>query len=108
LFDCTEKGSGKPGGRGPQDASADLLAMLRGALEIKNQQIATQSAIFSQQMELIKCLSERLREGNPLMASLQQKAALPDGGRPRPGFVHARNGPCQPSDRSFFRGYEPA
>ena len=47
-----------------------LVEMLRKELDIKNQQI-------NQQMELINGLSERMREGNILIGSLQQQLALP-------------------------------
>ena len=57
----------------------ELLAMLRGELQIKNQQISQQSELISKQMQLINGLSERLREGNVLMGSLQQHLALPQG-----------------------------
>ena len=60
-------------------ADGDLLAMLRRELEIKNQQIGQQSELISKQMELISGLSERLREGNVLIGSLQQHLALPEG-----------------------------
>lgn len=58
----------------PASLDAELLTILRGELAIKNEQIA-------QQMELIKGLSERLREGNVLIGSLQQHLALPEGRR---------------------------
>ena len=67
--------SARPGSQ----AEGDLLAMLRGELEIKNQQIGQQSELISKQMELISGLSERLREGNVLIGSLQQHLALPEG-----------------------------
>ncbi len=57
----------------------DLLAMLQQELTIKNMQIAQQSEMISKQMELIGGLGERLREGNILIGSLQQRAALTDG-----------------------------
>jgi hypothetical protein len=59
--------------------SGGLLEMLRQELAIKNQQITQQSDLISKQMELIGGLSERLREGNILMGSLQQQLKLPDG-----------------------------
>jgi len=68
------------------DRTADLISMLQGELDIKNQQIA-------QQMELIKGLNERLREGNILMGSLQQQLALPAGPtrtKPEPGHTNAK------------------
>ncbi|MSQ97582.1 MAG: hypothetical protein EXR98_23935 [Gemmataceae bacterium] len=60
-------------------AEQDLLAMLQGELQIKNQQIVQQGELISKQMELISGLSERLREGNVLIGSLQQHLALPEG-----------------------------
>ncbi len=57
----------------------DLLAMLRRELDIKNQQITQQAEIIAKQMELVNGLSERLREGNILIGSLQQRLALHDG-----------------------------
>jgi hypothetical protein len=60
------------------DANADLLAMLRRELDIKNQQITQHSELIASQMALIAGLSERLREGNILIGSLQQRLALPD------------------------------
>jgi len=53
------------------DGSAALVEMLRRELDIKNRQIETQN-------ELLKGLSERLREGNILIGSLQQQLALPE------------------------------
>ena len=55
------------------DGSAALLEMLQRELDIKNRQIETQN-------ELLKGLSERLREGNILIGSLQQQLALPEAG----------------------------
>ena len=64
--------------------------MLRGELDIKNQQITQQSEMLSKQMELISGLSERLREGNILIGSLQKQLALPDGNnRTQPDIVEA-------------------
>lgn len=54
------------------DGSAAMIEILRGELEIKNTQINAQA-------ELMKGLSERLREGNILIGSLQQQLALTDG-----------------------------
>lgn len=58
------------------DASAAIIDVLKGELDIKNQQIAAQN-------EVIKGLSERVREGNVLMGSLQQRLSLTDGASPR-------------------------
>jgi hypothetical protein len=63
---------------------AALLDMLRRELDIKNQQITQSSELISKQMELISGLSERLREGNILIAGLQQRLALTDGRDPKP------------------------
>ena len=52
--------------------------MLQKELDIKNQQITQQSDLIAKQMELIGGLSERLREGNILMGSLQHQLKLPD------------------------------
>jgi hypothetical protein len=79
----TEAGpaSGSPSSSAKPAAHGDgeLLSMLRGELEIKNQQINQQSELISKQMELISGLSERLREGNVLIGSLQQHFSLPEG-----------------------------
>ncbi len=61
------------------NGNAELLAMLRRELDIKNHQITQHSELISKQMELISGLSERLREGNILIGSLQQRLALTDG-----------------------------
>jgi hypothetical protein len=63
-------------------ADGELLGTLRRELEIKNQQITQQGELIAKQMELISGLSERLREGNVLMGSLQQRLALTDGRGP--------------------------
>ena len=62
----------KNAGSQPNDGSAVLIEMLRGELEIKNQQIAALN-------KLTEGLNERLREGNILMGTLQQQFALTDG-----------------------------
>lgn len=78
-------GSAKPTGEERHDSQprtagdVELLAMLRRELDIKNQQITQQAEMLSKQMELISGLSERLREGNILIGSLQKQLALPDG-----------------------------
>ena len=58
-----------------------LIAMLRRELDIKNGQITQHGELISKQMELISGLSERLREGNLLIGSLQQQLALGDGSK---------------------------
>jgi len=66
---------------------AGLLDMLRRELDIKNQQITQHGQLIGKQMELISGLSERLREGNILIGSLQQRLALTDG-RGNPATPH--------------------
>ena len=63
-----------------------LIEMLRKELDIKNHQITQQSEMLSKQIELISGLSERLREGNILIGSLQQQLALPEVAR-KPDIV---------------------
>ncbi len=53
----------------------DVLQILRRELELKNTQI-------ERQFEVIQSLNERLREGNILMGSLQQRLALPEAQSP--------------------------
>jgi hypothetical protein len=48
-----------------------ILGILKNELNLKNQQI-------EKQWEVIHALNERLREGNILMGSLQQRLALPE------------------------------
>lgn len=74
----TDKDGSASSSRDATDAGNELLSMLRRELDIKNQQITQQAAMLSQQMELISGLSERLREGNVLIGSLQQQLALPE------------------------------
>lgn len=73
----TEKGSATASPRQGASAEGELLAMLRRELDIKNQQITQQAEIIAKQMELVTGLGERLREGNLLLANLQQRLALP-------------------------------
>jgi hypothetical protein len=61
----------KTGGTGSDQAAA-IVEILRKQLDIKDQQIAAQN-------DVIKGLSERVREGNILMGSLQQQLSLSDG-----------------------------
>lgn len=75
----SEKVTDRSGARSLHDSDAELLAMLRGELDIKNQQISQQSEMLATQMKLIEGLSERLREGNILIGSLQQQLVLTDG-----------------------------
>ncbi len=56
-------------------AGNDVLQILRGELDLKNRQI-------EKQLDVIQSLNERLREGNILMGSLQQRLALPEAQSP--------------------------
>lgn len=92
----SEKGSEKSGARSLHESEAELLAMLRRELDIKNQQITQQSEMLSRQMELINGLSERLREGNVLIGSLQQQLVLTEGSvrtKAKPVDVHVKDAP---------------
>jgi hypothetical protein len=76
---AAEKGTGKSDPRSLHDSEAELLSMLRKELDIKNQQINQQSEMLAAQMEVMNGLSERLREGNVLIGTLQQQLMLTDG-----------------------------
>jgi len=71
----------------PGHGDGELTAMLQRELTIKNQQIALHGELIAKQMELISGLSERLREGNVLIGSLQQRLALTDGRELKPSDV---------------------
>ena len=91
-----ERGNPQPRTAG----DAELLAMLRRELDIKNQQITQQSEMLSKQMELISGLSERLREGNILIGSLQKQLTLTDGNsRPEPHVVEAKSLDSQATEK---------
>lgn len=76
----------KVGTRSGQDASANaLLDILRKQLDIKDQQIAAQN-------EVIKGLSERVREGNILMGSLQRQLTPPEASNRNTDDVVATDG----------------
>lgn len=79
LESVSEKWTDKSSARSLNDSESELLAILRRELDIKNQQITQQSDMLAKQMELIDGLSERLREGNILIGSLQQQLVLTDG-----------------------------
>lgn len=66
---------GKPGAH----PDGPLIAMLQRELDIKNQQITRQAELLAGQLELVSTLSERIREGNILIGSLQTRLALTDG-----------------------------
>lgn len=76
-------GRTKPTSVSGDRGSAAVIDMLQRELEIKNKQIDTQN-------ELLKELSQRLREGNILMGSLQQQLALTDGSQRKQNSVDAR------------------
>jgi hypothetical protein len=97
----TDKGAAPSSAKSSSHAEEELLVMLRGELEIKNQQISQQSELIAKQMELISGLSERLREGNVLMGSLQQRLALPAGRTNHPVSVKPkRSASTQPEKGS--------
>ena len=101
---AAEQGSGRSAAAAPSGQS-DLIAMLQAELTIKNEQIATQSRMMSQQMELISGLSERLREGNLLIGSLQQHLRLGDGSSHGKGTIvsagvsSSKSAPSSPSQK---------
>lgn len=73
IGNAPEKGSADAQSRSSSgEGYAELFGMLRRELEIKNDQI-------SKQLEVINGLSQRLREGNILIGSLQQRLSLSDG-----------------------------
>jgi hypothetical protein len=82
-----------------------LVDMLRRELDIKNGQITQQSELISKQMELISGLSERLREGNVLIGSLQQRFALPDGANRVKEFVDATPSAGESSEKKKSRSW---
>jgi hypothetical protein len=89
-----ESRPGTPPGR---DGSAAVIEMLRRELDIKNRQIETQN-------ELLKGLTERLREGNILIGSLQRQLSLPDAAsRNRVDIVDAKPDAPKPE-----KGSDPA
>ena len=79
IGDASSKPGSSSHGATASAGSDALIEMLRKELDIKNHQITQQSEMLSKQIELISGLSERLREGNILIGSLQQQLALPDG-----------------------------
>lgn len=115
---AAEKGTDTPAIGALHEGHAELLSMLRRELDIKNQQITQQAAMLSQQMELISSLSERLREGNVLIGSLQQRLALPevstwkkpsvvdaDSGKPGSRQPAAKSAPKPPKVEKPKRGF---
>ena len=76
VENSTKPGSSSHGATATVGSEA-LIDMLRKELDIKNHQIMQQSENLTKQIELISGLSERLREGNILIGSLQKQ--LGDG-----------------------------
>lgn len=74
-----EKGSSVTPPKNTADGNGELIAMLRGELEIKNRQITQQGELIAKHMEVITGLGERIRESNILIGSFQQRLALQDG-----------------------------
>ena len=103
--------SSKPGSTSDEaraTAGSDaLIEMLRKELDIKNHQITQQSEMMTKQIELISGLSERLREGNILIGSLQQQLALPDGIR-NSDIVETKSTDTKPSEKGSRDTTEPA
>jgi hypothetical protein len=62
------------------EPTADILQILQKELDLKSQQI-------EKQWEVIHALNDRLREGNILMGSLQQRLALPGGDKVAPAAM---------------------
>ena len=79
IGESSHKANSSGHGSATATGSEALVDMLRRELDIKNHQITQQSEMLSKQIELISGLSERLREGNILIGSLQRQLALPDG-----------------------------
>lgn len=83
----------KAGEGSPAPGDGGLVAMLRAELAIKNQQIENHSQMLTQQMEILKGLSERMHEGNVLIGALQQQLRLPAArSRPTPESRDAKPG----------------
>ena len=77
--DAAGEGSGGSSAKASGSAEAELLAMLRNELEIKNGQISQQAEIIAKQMEFVQGVGERLKESNIIIGQLQQHLALGDG-----------------------------
>lgn len=92
----------------PGGAEGELLAMVRGELQIKNQQLAQQSELLAKQLELINGLSERVREGNVLVATLQQQLALPEGRGTQPVTVRMKRPSSTPPQKGSTISHKPA
>ena len=76
------------------DQSEVIIDILRKQLDIKDQQISAQN-------DVIKGLSERVREGNILMGSLQQQLSPPDtANRKKSNVVEADSALSKPKQGS--------
>ena len=82
----------RPASKNAPDQSAAILEIFRKQLDIKDQQIAAQN-------DVIKGLSERVREGNILMGSLQQQLSLTDGSTRNKSEVVDADLPVQKSEK---------
>jgi len=72
----------KPATNSSSKMEKGILHILRHELDLKNRQI-------EKQWDVIQSLNDRLREGNILMGSLQQRLALPQVDSPPPVTVDA-------------------
>ncbi len=75
-----------------------ILDVLQHELSLKNEQIA-------KQWEVIHALNDRLREGNILMGSLQQRLALPETASPTPSTVEVAT--AKPTKKSSVKASKP-
>ena len=92
----------RPASKNAPDQSTAILEIFRKQLDIKDQQIAGLN-------DVIKGMSERLREGNILMGSLQQQLSLTDGTtRNKSGVVDADSQDQKPEKGSIVATKSPA
>ncbi len=75
--DSPKEDAQKSSGESPSGMEKAVFEILKNELALKNQQI-------EKQWEVIQSLNDRLREGNILMGSLQQRLALPVAESPTP------------------------
>jgi len=79
------------------DQSDVIIDILRKQLDIKDQQISAQN-------DVIKGLSERVREGNILMGSLQQQLSPPDAAnRKKSNVVETDSASSKPEQGSVVQ-----
>ena len=86
-----QKGSERLPQKSSTSENAELIAMLRVELDIKNQQIATQSKVITSQIEMMNGLSARLQEGNVLIATFQQRFLLAETKQSEPQSERSKN-----------------